>query len=75
MFRLRKSECYESFESEFFRGGGGGGGDFRVLLSNQFPCLELVKDCAMLSLQETSTADPETSTADPETSTADPVPT
>ena len=42
MFRLRKIKCYESFESKFcvwWGGGGGGGLDFRIFLSNQFPCL------------------------------------
>ena len=50
MFRLRKTECYESFEGEFsgevvcvWGGGGGGRGegglDFRVFVSNRSPCL------------------------------------
>ena len=46
MFRLRKSKCYESFKSKllllfylFIWGGEGGGLDFRVFLSNQFPCM------------------------------------
>ena len=38
MFRLRKSECYKSFESKFSKGGWGGGRlDFRVFESIPMP--------------------------------------
>ena len=41
VYWLTKIKCYKSFDSYFFLGGGGGRGrlDFRVFLSNRFPCL------------------------------------